>query len=255
LTAMTANTIQRALPNTPASILFRRNFRHHVTGSLKPGAHLLVFYDAERMTQERSFEGDKPAWGITMHARFVPGGNVLSMALWSRTGIILTGVKTSDDPGEGTMLKCDFEIPGNAQFVEMWFTNSGRSGATYFDSDFGKNYLFRFTARDISPPAAVVLFDRAAGQSEFQMELSAAPEIGAVAADYWVVNVTPPLHAEAALVPDAQPAASGRRTWHTQGLRFPYKAVIAFDLRYTVNGREAVDDNSQRHFLAGESEK
>jgi hypothetical protein len=83
-----------------------------------------------------------------MFARFAQDAPITQLNLWSRTGLILTE-KATDEPGEGTMMKCDLPIPADAQFVELWFVNSGDSGRVYFDSDYGRNYRFEFTTSEI----------------------------------------------------------------------------------------------------------
>jgi hypothetical protein len=118
--------IKRAFHNKPATITFRKDFRNEVTGAIAPGSQIVIWYDAERLPYERSMDGDKPAWWIKAFWRTAADGPINEITMWSRTGIILTGVKTSDDPGEGTMLKCDFTIPGDAQFLPRRSPKTGQ---------------------------------------------------------------------------------------------------------------------------------
>ncbi|HEX9110035.1 MAG TPA: DUF6209 family protein [Terriglobales bacterium] len=239
----------------PPTIVFRSDFRHYVRGVLRPGARLFVYYDAERLDGERSMRGNQPGWWITMFARFVSNGAVTSVNLWSRTGLILTGQKTTDEPGEGTLMKCDIKIPLDAQFVELWFLNSGDSGRVYYDSYFGRNYLFRFTVAEIEViDAQVVSRDKKKGSeatgSLLRIMVAAAQHVTAVSINYfyWVAGVNPPTRGRVDLRP-AHLDNSDRMVWENEPALVPTGTAINFDVEFAVEHRAYVDDNSGRHYL------
>jgi hypothetical protein len=239
----------------PPTILFRSDFRQYVRGVLRPGAKLFVYYDAERLTGERSMRGDQPGWWITMFARFVPNGAVMSINLWSRTGLILTGQKATDEPDEGTLMKCDIQIPREAQFVELWFLNSGDSGRVFYDSDFGRNYWFQFTAAEIEViDAQVVSQNKKSGieapASLFRVMVAAAQPVTAISVSYfyWVAGVNPPTRVRVDLRP-SHLDNSGRMIWENAPALVPSGTAINFDVEFAIEHRVYLDDNSGRHYL------
>lgn len=239
----------------PPTILFRSDFRHHLRGALRPGVRLFVFYDAERLPLERSMRGNQPGWWITMFARFAPKGAVTSVNLWSRTGLILTGQKTTDEPDEGTMMKCDIQIPAEAHFVELWFLNSGDSRRVYYDSDYGRNYLFRFTGTEIEViDAQVVSQDKKKGSEAadglLQVMVAAAQHVTAVSINYfyWISGVNPPSQGRVDLRP-THLDNSDRMIWENEPALVPRGMAINFDVEFAVEHRIYVDDNSGRHYL------
>ena len=239
----------------PPTILFRSDFRHYVRGVLRPGAKLFVYYDAERLTGERSMRGDQPGWWITMFARFVPNGAVTSINLWSRTGLILTGQKATDEPDEGTLMKCDIQIPSDAQFVELWFLNSGDSGRVFYDSDFGRNYWFQFTVAEIEVmDAQVTVQDKKRGSvaaaSALKVMVAASQDVTAVSVNYfyWVAGVNPPTRGRVDLRP-THPDSSDRMIWENEPAVVRGETAINFDVEFVVKHRVYLDDNSGRHYL------
>ena len=238
----------------PPSILFRRDFKQRVRGALRPGVRLVVFYDAERLPSERSMRGNRPGWWITMFARFTPDGPVTNLNLWSRTGLILNE-KATDEPGEGTMMKCDFLVPPDAQFVELWFMNSGDSGRVYFDSDYGRNYRFEFTTAQIDILDAWVVPQEEKGPSgsasgALHVRIAAAPAITAIFVSYfyWVAGVNPPVSGRTDLKPTSSDEAD-RRIWENDLVSVPVGTAVNFDVEFLVDGRSQIDDNNGRHYL------
>jgi hypothetical protein len=239
----------------PPTIVFRSDFRHYVRGLLRPGARLFVYYDAERLTSERSMRGNQPGWWITMFARFVPNGAVTNINLWSRTGLILTGQKTTDEPGEGTLMKCDIQIPREAQFVELWFLNSGDSGRVYYDSDFGRNYWFRFNVSEIEVIDAQVTVQNKKRGSEaaaslMRVRVAASQNVTAVSINYfyWVAGVNPPTRERVDLRP-GHLDNSDRMVWENEPALVSGGTAINFDVEFVVEHRVYLDDNNGRHYL------
>jgi hypothetical protein len=241
--------IARALEHRAADILFRLDFQNEVTGNLLPGTSVTVLYDAERLPYERSMEGMSPAWSISAYVKFAPQGPARAYPLWTRTGMVLTGTKQLNDPGEGTMLQCEIDIPADAQYVEMWFVNTGKSGQMYYDSAYGHNYVFRFTTQDIQVVSATVMSSYPTPYSRFDLTVSAAADVTAVAALYWTNNINPAQKGQVHLAISGAGPAPGWQTWQGDQI-VPYQAVIMFDAQYIAEGRTFVDDNSGRHFLA-----
>jgi hypothetical protein len=238
----------------PPTILFRRDFKQHVRGVLRAGVRLFVFYDAERLPDERSMRGDQPGWWITMFARFAPNAAVSQLNLWSRTGLILTE-KATDEPGEGTMMKCDLPIPNDAAFVELWFMNSGDSGRVYFDSDYGRNYRFEFTTSEIDVLDAWVLSldEKKASkqaQQQFQARIATTQRVTAVSLNYyyWIAGVNPPVRGRIDLKPTSVDDPN-RRVWENDPVSVPTGTAINFDVEFVIDGRSHTDDNNGRHYL------
>ena len=198
--------------------------------------------------------GDHLGWWITMFARFVPNATITQLNLWSRTGLILTE-KATDEPGEGTMMKCDLQIPGDAQFVELWFMNSGDSGHVYFDSDYGRNYRFEFATSEIDLLDAwvVPLGEQDAAnkaQGHFQARIAATQRVTAVSLNYfyWIAGVNPPVRGRTDLRPTSVDQ-SNRTVWGNDPVRVAIGTAINFDVEFVVEGRSHIDDNNGRHYL------
>jgi hypothetical protein len=141
-------------------------------------------------------------------------------------------------------------IPEDAGELIMWFMNTGQSGRQFWDSDFGANYVFRFTSLDIQGEEASVSYDPQTPYSGFSVSMTAQPVIENVAVQFTVTSNPPdqPFAGTVALMPGE--LANGRRPWEVGGVAVPAHARIRFVFVYTVDGRTFVDDNDGTGFWA-----
>jgi len=176
--------IHRALEGKPALITFTMDFHQVVQGDLQPGKKFLIDYDAERLPNERSTYQGKPAWSITAYVKFSETGQPHPYVLKSLTGPVRP--KITNESGSGTIMKASVPVPVNASEVILWFVNTGRSGAVYYDSDYGRNYWFRFVQNDIRVISDQIVSDPETPYSGFGVQVSAAPALTGVSVHYRV---------------------------------------------------------------------
>ena len=100
------------------------NWEIQQEGELLKGGILVLKYDNARLPGCRGSYNGLPAYSIMARVIFHPGGQVPQTL--SVTGDQLV----------------QFNIPMDAQEVEIWFVNSGRCLRIYYDSDFGRNFWF-----------------------------------------------------------------------------------------------------------------
>lgn len=236
--------LRRAFEGKGAHIIFTKDFREAVKGDLLPGRDVLIYYDADRLPQERSTYNGLPAWSIVAYAQFSASDPPVSVPLASETGIVTT--KRTPLPDGGTMMKAQLSVPASAQALTMWFVNSGRSGAVYYDSDYGRNYTFRFVGRDIRVLDATVTSDPQTPYSGFGVEVSAASEVSQVSVRFTVLNNPVPFGSTVALQ-----KTETDNTWSVYGIAVPYRAVIRFEIAYVIDGGTYIDDNHGQGYLAG----
>ena len=105
----------------------------------------IVDYDLSRLPACRAFYGDRPAWNIQAHALFLPM-NVRQSA----------GVHNNDASTSSTRVKkpAVFRVPAGATSVALWFHNNDRQGCSRYDSNFGENYTFTVSDRDVDDARA-----------------------------------------------------------------------------------------------------
>jgi hypothetical protein len=189
-----------------------------------------------------------PTWSIIAFWQFAPDGAVESRPLSMPAGP--PPVRYSDDPVEATLMRTSIDIPDDAEELIMWFLNTGRSGMQYWDSDYGRNFVFRFTSIDIQGEEANVTSDPATPYSGFNVSVSALPVIAGVSVKFDVVS-NPPDQPFGGTVPlTTGTLANGRRQWSAHGIAVPYEARVRFSFLYTVEGRTFVDDNDGTYFWA-----
>ena len=164
--------IHRALEGKPAHITFTMGFRQVAKGDLQPGKKFTIYYDAERLPNERSTYQGEPAWSITAYVKFSETGQPHPYVLESRTGP--RSPEDHQQIGKRNDHGGHVPVPVNASEVILWFVNTGRSGAVYYDSDYGRNYWFRFVQNDIRVLSDQVVSDPETPYSGFGVQVSAA---------------------------------------------------------------------------------
>lgn len=239
---------RRLFSNDPARIVFTKDFRVVVRGDLLPGRRAKVLYDAARLPLERSDENGVKAWTIKAFYKFSEDGPVSEIDLWTQTGAIQT--KMSNDTAEGTVMVCHIDIPDDVDHVTLWFLNTGKSGAQYWDSNFGKNYIFRFMVEDFQVDVAEVVSDPAKPMDWFVIKATAAPDLTDLVVEYRVVNQPAGTPVGESSPPESMqletagpPATSGKRKWSGTA-PVPQNAVIKFSFKYTAWGNVHSDSNS-----------
>lgn len=231
-------------------ITFTLDFHQLLTGELGPGARCGVRYDPLRIVPAGDpYRHGDPARPVTGYARFHVGGEVTEVALHSPSG--MPSEPDIDITGHGSVLVGAFDVPDDAEEVELWFSFEDVWGRTQWDSAFGGNYHFRFTHDDLQVLRADVSSDPQTPYSDFFVEVSAGPDVMGVTARYRVVNDPADPHGRQS-VPLSRTGedADGRVLWSAGSVAVPYHAVLAFDLVYVAGGRTFKEDNQGRYFLA-----
>jgi hypothetical protein len=168
--------------------------------------------------------------------------------MWTETGAIQT--KMSNDTGEGTILVCRIEVPQYTDHLSIWFLNTGKSGAQYWDSNFGKNYIFRFVVEDLENEHVEIVHDPNGPLSWFNVEVTASPDVSDLAVLYRIMN-DPAASQEdkrLPLTPEGPPDGAGKRKWKGSA-PVPEKAVVRFTFAYNAYGNPHTDTNSGKGYL------
>jgi hypothetical protein len=239
---------RRLFSNDPPRIIFTKDFRVVVDGDLLPGRTAQVLYDAARLPAERSEENGAKAWTIKAFYKSVEQGPVHEVDLQRELGVIQT--KMWNDTAEGTIMVCRIAIPQGVDHVTLWFLNTGKSGAEYWDSYFGKNYIFRFMVEDFDVDSVEVTPDPAKPLAWFRVEATAAPDVSGIGVLYQVVNQPAGpdphvFHRQEYLPLSAvgPPDALGKRKWFGSA-PVPQNAVIKLSFTYNAWGNVHTDTNS-----------
>jgi len=238
---------RRLFPNDKPWIAFKKNYRQLIHGDLMPGRKVKILYDSQRLPDERSTQNGQKEWTIKAFYKFVEAGPVYGVDLWTESGAIQS--KMSNDTAEGTIMVCSIEIPEGVDHVSIWFLNTGKSGAEYWDSNSGRNYIFRFAVADFEVKSAKVVPVAENSHAEFEVEVKAAPDVSAIGVSYWIANAEVRAVAPSwfALSRAGVPDDSGWQQW-TGSLRVPENAVMRFTFAYTAWGNEHVDTNGDRGY-------
>ncbi|MBM7116649.1 DUF6209 family protein [Archangium primigenium] len=226
-----------------ATIYFTCTWSQRLEGELKPGGKLGLYYDPHRMPLAPDYLFGMPGQPITVHVRFSEKGPVQSKVLWSRSGILRHVEK--DPTGHGAMLLQEFVVPADAEELRVWFDYRGSDGQVHYDSDYGRDYRFRFVTRDLRvhpvPPSEH-------GASR-QLRLAVNPEATQVRVRYRVLEKGVPGQVrEAPLTDTGARDPEGGHIWLLPHAVLPSAVPVVFDLAYQLGGRTYVDDNSGRHF-------
>jgi hypothetical protein len=229
---------RRMFPNDPVSITFTKDFQQVAHGDLLPGRTVTLNYDAERLPHERS-----AGWVIRAYYRLGAGACVKSVDLWSETGVILT--KRDEQPGQGTMLIGTIDVAADSEYLAVWFLNTGRSGTQYWDSNFGRDYYFRFVVQDLHIDLVRVAAVPDSPISTFRIVVAARSEVSELSVLYRVMNDRSGHREEhrLPLAPEQSAQPAGKRAWSAV-TNVPEGAVIQFSLVYTAAGIAYHDTNS-----------
>jgi len=123
------------IPAATLTATFAAGWQNTSTGTLAGSGKLDVAYDVYRMPQTLSCTTDGvDAFATIGSVQFEPGGQVLTE--------VATGPR---DPGTSTVssLPLEFDVPPGTTSAALWFmTSSDCNGGPYWDSDYGRNYVF-----------------------------------------------------------------------------------------------------------------
>jgi hypothetical protein len=222
--------IRRMFSDDLPTITFTKDYQQLLHGDLLPGRTVQIKYDADRLPADRS-DVTKAFY------KFVESAEPQSTELRSETGRLLT--KLTLEIGEGTMISGLIEIPRDADHLTIWFLNVGSSGEQYWDSNGGKNYVFRFTTEDIDIDSVEV----SAGQ--FHITVKASPEISDLVVHYQITN-TPagPNATQRQVLPLTRSAEM-----YSGSASVPEGAVVRFTFAYQAYGNPHSDTNNGKGYL------
>ena len=249
----TSNSYLRYNAGEPASIVFTSDFHELLKGELLPGNFCGISYDPLRIAPpECGFIHGSTEHPVVAHVLFAPGGIPLQIVLTSEAGILRNPVESIS--GQGSMLCGAFQVPADAAGISIWFTYVDAAGHIHYDSDYGKNYNFRFATLDITLRQAVVTSDPQTPYSGFGVEVAAIPSVTAVGVRFNVVNNPDFKKVDIPLTDTGNTDDTGKRIWSVFGVAVPYQSIVRFKLFYVIEGVRYKDDDSGRYFIAPQPE-
>lgn len=135
-------------PAPPAKLEFSAGFMQAQQGALVAGGKGVITYALDRLPTCRGTHNGYPAWDISAHVRFAPGGEVVSGSV--------RGFNTPNGvPSNSTAapLPFEFQVPRGATSAEVWFRNFTGAGSTCeaYDSNLGANYRFTVEPKAFAP--------------------------------------------------------------------------------------------------------
>jgi hypothetical protein len=236
--------------STP-TLAFTSNWQQYVIGTLAPGAQARIAYDSNRLPEERSSYNGSPTWSIIAFYRFAPDAAVQQVTLNFNSVGMVPGPAQTVTTGSSFMY-ADIDVPAEAQSLEMWFLNSGRSGRQFWDSDYGQNYPFRFTAQDLGPVLANIVTSYPTPYSRFDVQLNQVDLAATdVAVNYRVTNIDSSnvFYYGSTFFLTRLTIEAGRAVWSGSNT-VPYRANVIFTLTYTVGNQTYVALNGGAGFTA-----
>ena len=111
-------------------IVFSKDWKETLHGTLEPGDEVRIEYDASRLPNRDTRYG-KRAWNIFAEVQYSEEGRVHSVLL--------------EGPDENDIMRTTLMIPENATTFIIWFKHHGYYNGYSYDSNFGENYIFPFT--------------------------------------------------------------------------------------------------------------
>lgn len=237
--------ILRALTGQVPELLFTKDYKEFLHGTLTRGGLVRVNYDAERLPQIF----DHPGSRIEARGVFHPGATPRSFPLESQTGTLTR--KAGIEPGAGSMVTGLIRVPPDAEQFELWFTLSLSDRILAYDSDHSKNFNFPFLDNDVRVREASITPIAGKTTDQLHVVVECADGVSGVELDYRVTNVAhvsvSPTHVpleRRTLLPD------GWHIWLSQNVEVPHGAVVSFSVTYRRATKTYFDDNHHRGYLA-----
>ena len=123
-----------AAPVKTLSLGFAQGWSNTVSGGLAGGGKIDVSYDLQRLPQTLSCTTDGVAAFATLgYAQFEPSGAIVQERV--------NGPRDATSNGY-LSLPLEFDVPAGTTSASLWFVSSSDCGGPYWDSNFGKNYVF-----------------------------------------------------------------------------------------------------------------
>ena len=242
------NPIARFGSGKQAGITFTLDFHELVSGDLLPGARCGIRYDPLRLVpRDNGYVHGDPERPVTMHFRFTENGPIHDQVLLSPIGMVRDAVV--DITGQGSMLHAEIFIPDAARELIVWFSYTDGHGEVHYDSDYGKNYRFRFVKLDIDVLQAVVTSDPQTPYSGFGVEVATAPSVTQVFVRFIAIDA-PSFPKSTVPLTRTGATPEGRSLWSAFGIAVPYRATIRFKIFYVIGGVRYKDDNGGKYYIA-----
>jgi hypothetical protein len=233
-----------------ARLIFTLDFHELLKGDLEPGNLCTLAYAPNRIVPDD--EVSSQAYNVrpvVAHLQFHQSAPPISLPLAGWRGDPMIALTETDE--DGAVLRTTFTVPSDAEWVMVWFSYTDSDGHTLYDSDFGKNFMFRFLARDLMLLEAAVVSEAGRPTATFICRVSTAPEVDSVRVRYRITNQRPePPRRVVELSQGPGPDVSARRIWEARDITVPPHSTLAFDLQYFVGDRIFKDDNQGQYFLA-----
>jgi uncharacterized protein DUF6209 len=231
-------------------MIFTRDFREFVRGEFRPGSKVTIRYNPYRIVPPgEDYRFGDPARPVVAHLQFKEGGPVTDVTLVSLIG----SPDHIPDWTERHVPKLDGEvtIPEDADWVTIWFSYKSGDGREVYDSNWGKNYRFRFYREEISILDSFIRDLPDKPLNEFVCRIASDPKVEWMKVRYRVDNVRPlPPMTVVDLHRTDQVTKDGKIVWETRGVLVPNDAVVAYDIVYSIDGRPFKDNNQGSFFLA-----
>jgi len=130
-----------------STLTFDAAWNETLSGALVAGGQVSLKYDEARLPNCRASHNGNPGWQITAYVKMVPGGTVAEANFFDYA-------KTaSGAPDYHTWVKQvpTVSIPAGTTELQIWFKNGSGFDhpCTEWDSDFGKNYIFKVGAAPV----------------------------------------------------------------------------------------------------------
>lgn len=234
--------MKRRLEDRPAQISFTSDYHELVEGDLRAGKPLAVRYDPDRVNPPHDYMFGDPRWPFTATFRFLKEGPVTRVLLEGE----LTPLPDRDPMGQGSMLTASVDVPGGAQFIEMWFKGELSDGA-HWDSEHGNNFWFRFPYQDI-PVITGTVTPNPDGMADLRIAIETDEVVHGVVIRYYDMSTRVRVKREEALSQTGR-TAGGHLQWQYSE-QVAADAIIRFKLYYWVSNRRYKDDNSSEYYIA-----
>ena len=245
--------VERARAGRPADITFTIDFHEIVGGDLHPGSLVLLRYDPLRIVPpEEPYAFGDPERPVIAHVRFRAGSAPISVSLHSPAGRV--ACPDLDSTGQGSMLSARIDVPADAERLTMWFSYSGASGESRYDSDFGANYQFGFPCREVEVMRAAVMRRPDEACDHFELAVLAADWVEDVAAPFFLVADPGCAKHELTLHRTEEIGQNGGGSLWSGGRDLPHGAIVRFKVRYRIAGRPLTDDNTGAWYLSPKPE-
>jgi Family of unknown function (DUF6209) len=249
--------VERSGAGKPAEITFTCDFHELVGGELRPGGSVLLRYDPLRIVPaEEPYRFGDPDRPVTAHVRFRAGATPMQVPLHSPAGLV--PCPDVDPTGQGSMLSAHIDVPDDAERLTVWFSYTGASGETHYDSDFGVNYRFGFPCREIEVIRATVTRRPDQPADWFELSIRAAATVEGMAVPFFLV--ADPACAKHQLLlrrigqPTEASGGNGLTSLWNAAIEVARGAVVRFKVCYWIGGRRLTDDNTGAWYLAPEPE-